>query len=99
MQRLKSPVTWLSATGTLGALYGLYEFQKQRQMTAQYATGKPDLGGSFSLVDADGKKVTSESLSPSESVYCDDVVGVWSRGPRRLRLGRIPAVPDLDQKG
>ena len=60
--RLRSPVTWLSATATLVGLYGLYEYQKQRQATAVRAAGKPDLGGPFSLVDADGNRVTSESL-------------------------------------
>lgn len=60
--RLRSPVTWLSATLTLAGLYGLYEYQKTRQLTAQRTAGKPDLGGPFSLVDADGKSVTSESL-------------------------------------
>ena len=60
--RLRSPVTWLSACGTLGALYGLYEYQKVRQMTMQRTAGKPDLGGPFSLVDADGKRVTDADL-------------------------------------
>lgn len=60
--RLRSPVTWLSASATLAALYGLYEHQKTRQMTAQRISGKPDLGGPFSLVDADGKRVTSDDL-------------------------------------
>ena len=59
---MRSPVTWLSACGTLAALYGLYEYQKVRQMTAQRIAGKPDLGGPFSLVDADGKRVTSADL-------------------------------------
>lgn len=62
VQRLRSPVTWLSASATLAALYGLYEFQKTRQMTAQRVAGKPDLGGEFSLVDADGKRVRSADL-------------------------------------
>ena len=60
--RLRSPVTWLSASATLAALYGLYEYQKVRQMTAQRVAGKPDLGGPFSLVDWDGKRVTSDDL-------------------------------------
>lgn len=55
-------MTWLSATATLAGLYGLYEYQKQRQATAVRAAGKPDLGGPFSLVDVDGNRVTSESL-------------------------------------
>jgi protein SCO1/2 len=66
-QRLRSPVTWLSASATLAALYGLYEFQKTRQATAQRAAGKPDLGGEFSLVDADGKRYHS-----------DDFKGKWA---------------------
>ena len=49
------------SASTLAAL-GLYEYQKQRQMRAQYATGRPDLGGPFSLVDGSGKRVSSESL-------------------------------------
>lgn len=61
-RRLRSPVTWASATATLAALYGLYEYQYTRQLTAQRTAGKPDLGGEFSLVDPNGKRVTSESL-------------------------------------
>ena len=60
--RLRSPVTWLSASATLVALYGSYEYVKTRQMTAQRAAGKPDLGGPFSLVDLNGKRVTADSL-------------------------------------
>ena len=55
-------MTWLSASATLAGLYGLYEYQKQRQATAVRAAGKPDLGGPFSLVDVDGKRVTSDDL-------------------------------------
>lgn len=61
-RRLRSPVTWVSASCTLGALYGLYEYQKTRQQTAQRSVGKPDLGGAFSLSDVDGKRVSSEDF-------------------------------------
>ena len=60
--RLRSPVTWVSASATLAALYGLYEYQKMRQMTMQRMSGKPDLGGPFALVDWNGKPVTSDDL-------------------------------------
>ncbi len=63
MQRLKSPVTWVSASVTLGALYALYQYQYTRRQTQQRSAGKPDLGGSFSLVDTKGKRVTSEDLA------------------------------------
>ena len=59
MQRLRSPVTWISASCTLGALYGLYQFQYTRQLTAQRSAGKPDLGGDWALIDVDGKPVTN----------------------------------------
>ena len=49
-QRLRSPVTWISASATLGALYGLYQFQYTRQLTTQRMAGRPDLGGDFALV-------------------------------------------------
>lgn len=65
-QRLRSPVTWISATATLGALYGLYQFQYTRQLTAQRTAGKPDLGGDFSLVNCDGERVANT-----------DFVGQW----------------------
>jgi len=61
-ERLRSPVTWISATATLGALYGLYQFQYTRQLTAQRTAGKPDLGGDFALVDWDNKPVGSADL-------------------------------------
>ena len=61
-RRLRSPVTWISASVTLGALCGLYQYQYTRQLTAQRHVGKPDLGGEFSLVDFDGKRVSSADL-------------------------------------
>jgi protein SCO1/2 len=61
-QRLRSPVTWISASATLGALYGLYQFQYTRQLTTQRMAGRPDLGGDFALVDWDGKPVSSKDL-------------------------------------
>jgi protein SCO1/2 len=59
-RRLRSPVTWISATATLGALYGLYEFQYWRQANRQRAAGRPNLGGPWELVDPAGKRVSSE---------------------------------------
>ena len=61
-RRLRSPVTWFSATATLAGLYGLYEYQYRKQLRAQRSAGKPDLGGPFSLLDVDGKTVTNEDL-------------------------------------
>ena len=61
-QRLRSPVTWISASATLGALYGLYQFQYTRQLTAERMAGKPDLGGDFSLLDWDGKRVSNKDF-------------------------------------
>ena len=61
-RRLRSPVTWTSATATIGILYGIYQYQYTRQLTAQRTAGRPDLGGEFSLIDSDGRRVTSESL-------------------------------------
>jgi len=60
--RLRSPVTWISASATLGGLLAMYEYQKVKQQTAQRVAGKPDLGGPFKLVDWDGKRVTSDDL-------------------------------------
>ena len=59
-RRLRSPVTWLSATATLGALYGIYEFQYWRQANRQRAAGRPNLGGPWELVDPAGKRVGSD---------------------------------------
>jgi len=61
-KRLRSPVTWISATATLAALYGGYQIQYQRQLHRQRSAGRPDLGGSWSLVDVAGTPVTSEGL-------------------------------------
>ena len=61
-RRLRSPVTWVSASVTLGALYGLYQYLYTRELTALRQAGKPDLGGPFSLVDSDGKRVSSEDF-------------------------------------
>lgn len=61
-RRLRSPVTWLSATATLGVLYGGYQIQYQRQLHRQRTAGRPDLGGPWSLQDTEGKTVTSEQL-------------------------------------
>ena len=36
--RLRSPVTWISATATLGVLAGCYELQKTRQVRDRRAT-------------------------------------------------------------
>ncbi len=58
-----SPVTWLSATATLAALYGLYHIQYQRQLHRHRVAGRPDLGGAFALRDVDGKLVTSADLT------------------------------------
>jgi len=61
-RRLRSPVTWGSAALTLGGLYGLYEYQYQRQLMVQRTAGRPDLGGPFSLIRSDGQKVTNEDF-------------------------------------
>ena len=61
-QRLRSPVTWGSAAATLAGLYGLYQYQYQRQLARQRTSGRPDLGGPFSLLDPDGKPVRSADL-------------------------------------
>ena len=46
-QRLRGPVTWGSAAATLAGLYGLYQYQYQRQLARQRTSGRPDLGGPF----------------------------------------------------
>ena len=61
-RRLRSPVTWGSAALTLGGLYGLYEYQYRRQLMMQRTAGKPDLGGSFSLVQTDGTPMSDADL-------------------------------------
>jgi len=61
-RRFKSPVTWVSASATLGGLYGLYQYLYVRESTALRTAGKPDLGGPFSLIDSDGKRVSSSDL-------------------------------------
>lgn len=61
-RRLRSPVTWFSAAATLTGLYGMYEYQKFKQMTKQRSAGRPDLGGDFTLVGLDGKPVTNQDL-------------------------------------
>lgn len=60
--RWRGPVTWLSASVTIAGLYGLYQYQYQRQLSRQRSVGKPDLGGPFELVDPDGKTVRSKDL-------------------------------------
>jgi len=62
VSRWRGPVTWLSASVTIAGLYGLYQYQYQRQLSRQRSVGKPDLGGPFTLVDPDGKTVSSKDL-------------------------------------
>ena len=79
-QRLRSPVTWGSAAATLAGLYGLYQYQYQRQLARQRTSGRPDLGGPFSLLDPDGKPVCSGVKCTGFVAIKDDVVnagGVW----------------------
>ncbi|KAL1515979.1 hypothetical protein AB1Y20_002592 [Prymnesium parvum] len=61
-RRLRSPVTWLSASATLAGLYGMYEYLKFTEMTRQRSTGRPDLGGDFTLVAEDGREVSNQQL-------------------------------------
>ena len=101
--RLRSPVTWLSASATLAGLYGLYEYQKMRQLTIQRAAGKPDLGGPFTLEDVDGKRVTSESLKGKWVLLyfgftkcpdiCPDELHKVSDVLKRLEAGGKPIQP------
>merc|ERR1719440_1665535 len=53
--RWRGPVTWISASVTIAGLYGLYQYQYQRQLSRQRSVGKPDLGGPWDLLDPDGK--------------------------------------------
>ena len=60
--RWRGPVTWVSAGVTVAGLYGLYQYQYQKQLNRQKSVGRPELGGPFTLTDIDGKPVSNTDL-------------------------------------
>ena len=76
--RLRGPITWVSAVVTITGLYSLYQYQYTKQLNRQKSVGKPELGGPFTLMDVDGKRVYLRLLARVVPYWRTFALGILS---------------------
>lgn len=81
LTNVRQPFSWKSGllfVGTCGLLVWYFEFEKSRMQRKRIAeaakgVGRPKVGGSFELIDQDGKPFSSERMKGKYSL----VRGTW----------------------